>query len=316
MDRTWPRGGFGRRLFLGAALATAAMAFAVFPAGAAATTQTVTFDDPSVSPGDFVTTQYAASAGIEFHDPNGQYGTNGFLPYVVAAGAAHSSPNVADIDTCQGGCGEFFYNPYTRGYLTTYASAISVYVGYRDVNGFPNGDTSQVNLTAYDSNDNQVGSTASTTVTKAGSFIQLSVTSSSANIAYFDIKAPGTNDAGKPIAIDDVAITRPSTPPPPDFTLGTTLPGISMTAGDSVDVPIDIHRANGSNGNVSLSVSGAPSLMTASISPNPVTGTGSSATMTVATNKDLPTSDTTLTVTGTPDPGAPSTMRTPPRSSE
>ena len=97
-----------------------------------------------------------------------------------------------------------------------------------------------------------MGSTASTTVTKAGGFIQLSVTSGSANIAYFDVKAPATNDAGKPIAIDDLAITRPATPPPPDFTLGTTLPAVGMIAGDSVDVPIDVHRANGSNGNESL----------------------------------------------------------------
>ena len=301
-----------RSRILAVALAIAALVLLLGARAAAASTQTVTFDDASVSPGDFVTTQYASSAGVEFHDPNGQYGTNGFLPYVVADSGAHSSPNVGDIDTCQGGCGEFFYNPYTRGYLDTYASGISVYVGYRNVNGFPNNDTAQVSLTAYDSSNNQVGSTASTTVTKAGGFIQLSVTSGSANIAYFDVKAPATNDAGKPIAIDDLAITRPATPPPPDFTLGTTLPAVGMIAGDSVDVPIDVHRANGSNGNVSLSVASTPPrpLMTTSISPNPVTGTNSSTTMTVATNKDLPTSDTTLTVTGTPDSGAGSSSRT------
>jgi hypothetical protein len=120
-----------------------------------------------VSAGDFVTTQYSAapptSAGVTFYeDPNQAYDTNGGVPHVDASTQAHSSPNVADIYSCPGGCGEFPYRPKTVGYLDPYANGVSVYVGYLNVNGFPNGDTAGVYLTAYDSGGNPVGSSAST----------------------------------------------------------------------------------------------------------------------------------------------------------
>src|SRR2546430_12151453 len=94
------------------------------PAGrASAATSVVSFDN--LAAGMFVTTQYDSSAGVQFHDPNGSPGTNGYLPHVDSAPAqAHSSPNVADISSCQGGCGEFAFEPRTIGYLTTYATSI------------------------------------------------------------------------------------------------------------------------------------------------------------------------------------------------
>ena len=276
------------------------LAFLLLAGRASAATSVVSFDN--LAAGMFVTTQYDSSAGVQFHDPNGSPGTNGYLPHVDSAPAqAHSSPNVADISSCQGGCGEFAFEPRTIGYLTTYATSISVYVGNLPPMP-PDGNTAGVELMAFDPNGQQVGTTASTTVTEGAAFTKLTVISPSgqANIAKFQIDAPAPADNGKPIAIDDLSITRPDTPPPPDFTLSTTIPAVSMIAGDAANVPIDVNRANGSNGNVSLSVAGLPTGVTATLSPNPVTGTGASSTMAIASRTDAPASDTNLTITATP----------------
>ncbi len=279
----------------------------IFCAPAVASTQVVTFDD--LSPGTFVNDQYSSVAGVEFEGtPNSYDSVNGFTPHVDAApGQAHSSPNVADIATC--GCGEFWFEPLTRGYLTTYASAVSVYVGTLPSPYFPAGNQATVELTAYNSSGQPVAPTASTTSTEGQPFTQLSVTSTSgqADIAYFDISSPnalGNSTTENPVAIDDLAITRPSTPPPPDFSLDAQDSSGSIIAGDTTQFPIDIHRANGSSGNIAFTVTGLAAGMTASFSPATVTGTGNSTTLTVTSSTYEAASNNTFTVTATPDSGS------------
>src|SRR5437667_10499619 len=98
------------------AVAMLGLVFLLCADPAAASTQVVTFDNLSADT--FVGTQYSASAGVEFHDSNNHFDTpDGFRPHVDASSQAHSGSNVADINTCPGGCGEFaFYAPHTRGY--------------------------------------------------------------------------------------------------------------------------------------------------------------------------------------------------------
>ena len=158
--------------------------------------------------------------------------------------------------------------------------------------------------------------TATTTVTVGQPFVQLSVTdpADQGDIAYFDVTQVYLNasDHPKPIGIDDVALTRPSTPPPPSFTLDSDGNGIDVTQGlTSGTIGLTLHRANSSNGGVGLSVSGMPAGMTSSFSEDPVTGTDTSTTMSLTAASATAAGYYNLTVTATPvEPGAGSAART------
>ena len=81
---------------------------------------------------------------------------------------------------------------------------------------------------------------------------------------------------------------------------------MEVLTGTSVDVPIDLNRMNGSNGDISFAVSGLPQGVTASFNPNPVMGTGTSTTMTLTAGQGaVPSNYKTITITATPtSPGA------------
>ena len=77
-------------------------------------------------------------------------------------------------------------------------------------------------------------------------------------------------------------------------------------------MPISISRLNGSNGNVSLAVTNLPPGMRAEITPNPVGGTGTTATLRLSAldSADRFVDYREITITGTPGPGAGSGTRT------
>ena len=113
------------------------------------------------------------------------------------------------------------------------------------------------------------------------------------------------------LAIDDVSVTTPDGPQPADFTLNPGQTVVDVLTGNSVEVPVDINRLNGSNGDVSFSVSGLPTGMSASFNPNPVPGTGSRTTLTLAAAEGAAHSDqySEITVTAAPGPGAGASQR-------
>ena len=83
----------------------------------------------------------------------------------------------------------------------------------------PPGDTAKVELKAFDADGNQVGATDTATVTVGDPFAQLSVSdpSDQPDIAYFEVTQVFANPrepTPAPIGIDDIGITRSSTPPP------------------------------------------------------------------------------------------------------
>ena len=99
------------------------------------------------------------------------------------------------------------------------------------------------------------------------------------SIAYFDVIADAAdNPEGKYLAIDDVSVTTPDAPQPADFTLNPGQTVVDVLTGTSVDVPVDMNRLNGSNGDASFSVSGLPTGMSAAFNPNPVPGTNTRTT--------------------------------------
>jgi hypothetical protein len=274
------------------------------------TTTTVNFDN--LANGTTVTDQYDTSAGLDFYGNGTGGGTDGVTPTVIANPEAPSQPNAAEIQ-CNG-CGELTGPANARGYLDTYATGVSVYVGYLNNAPLwspPTGDTAKVELQAFDAGGTQIGSTATTTVTVGDPFVQLSVSdpSDQPDIAYFDVTqvyANPENPTPRPVAIDNIGITHSSTPPPPSFSLDADGNGADVTQGlGSGNVALTVRRANGSNGSVGLSVAGLPSGLTASFTENPLTGTDAASTMMLTAAFDTAPGYYNLTVTATPtDSGA------------
>jgi hypothetical protein len=262
---------------------------------AVAATAVVTLEE--LAPETVVSTQYQGSHGVVFNGP----AADGNRPVVktVAGGIAHSGTRVADISTCPG-CE--FATSSTIGRLTSTASQVQAYVGYV---GAPSSAQAQVTLVARNTDGQTIGTSAAT-VTQGQPFTQLvSVTAPAATIASFEL----TTDPPfmtQPVAFDDLALTSPDGQPP-DFALEVS--GAPVTVGSSVDVPIVIHRLNGSNGDVTLRASGLPARVSASFLPNPVQGTGAATVLRLSAAPGAAAADSTITITGTPVPGAGTTSR-------
>jgi hypothetical protein len=286
-------------------LALLACSATLLSAGAAhAATKVVTFDN--LAHGTTVATQYAASAGVSFTQPTDP----GYAPVIrEAVGQAHSGNNVADIETCvPSPCGEFAGVPDTRGELSTTATSVSVYVG--EFGSAP--ASADVELIGYTAQNAVVQQTGPVVVTEGAGFgTRLEVSSSTPDIAYFDVKDPEAGQFGSPVAIDDLTIVTPATAQPPDFTLSPGLGVLDVLQGQSQQDPLSISRINGSTGNVTFTASGLPTGMSATFSPNPLTGTETNTTMTVtaATGAAAATAYSTATITATPVASAGSTPR-------
>ena len=260
---------------------------------AGAQTLVVSFDD--LVPNTTVTDQNRATHGVSFAGP----AADGAFPIVKETGAAHSGGQVADISFCFA-CE--FYTPRTVGRLDSLASSVGMYVGYLgpDVGNAP----ADVRLTVADASGETIAS-ASTTVVQGQPFDQqLSVTSpgGAPAIASFEVIADPPN-MSQSIGFDDLALTYPDVQPPPDFAL--TIGDGPARQGGTIDVPVGVTRLNGSNGNVMLNAIGLPPGVSATFSPNPVTGTDTATTLQLSVAQSAaPTGFTPLTITGVPDAGA------------
>ena len=247
-------------------------------APATAATKTVTFDDPSTPAGTRVSTEDQASTGVAFTQ------SAGTRPLVKAVGGlAHSGDRIG-VYSCEGlpGCGEGFSTPVLHGDLTTSVNAVSAFVGYYDYGG--GADTARVRIRAFNNSTGLVAESPYVTVSM-GAPLDQQVTATSPSgrtIDYFEVTADETAaDYGNAIAIDDVTVTiNDAEPPPaPDFSLNEGQNPIDVPTRGSVDVPIDLSRSNGSNGDISFAVSGLPSGVTASFEPNPVPATATHTTL-------------------------------------
>jgi hypothetical protein len=266
-------------------------------APAAAETRTVSFD--TLPPETTVADQFRDSDGVFFRGPD--QGDSAFpITKALGPGLARSGSQVADISFCFG-CE--FYTPRSIGRLTRTARTVSAYVGYiGDPVGNPPAD---VTLIGRDAAGEQVGS-ATRTVVQGQPFNQpVTVTAPGPDIASFELAA-SPPDSSQPVGLDDLAITYPDAPAQPDFALGVSSAPANVPQGDSVDVPIDLNRLNGSNGDVTLTASGLPPGMTASFLPNPVPGADKDAVLrlTALTNAPPRTQYTEITITATPTSGA------------
>jgi hypothetical protein len=255
---------------------------------ASATVKTVSFDDLPV--GTSVGTQYAASAGVTFPGQT----DSGYFPVIRSApGQATSGTQVADFATCVGLCGEF-PAAATRGRLSQSAGRVTVAIGYL---GSDPANTAPVELRAFDAANHQIA-LAQATVTEGAPFTTMTVSYPSASIAYFDLYS----SLDYPLAMDDLSITYPDTPQPPDVAVGSDTGVAEVLEGTSAGVGVNLSRLNGSAGDVTLGVSGLPAGMTASFAPNPVGGTATHSTLTLTAPTGAPAAVdySTVTVTATP----------------
>lgn len=293
-----------RRLALIGALVLSALSALVIASTAGGAIRTVTFDDLAANTR--VSTEYESSHGVKF------VSSEGLRPLIKPfPGKAHSGDKVG-VYTCEGlgGCGEGFFDPQLRGTLATTATSVSAYVGYWVDPANPlAGDSFMVRIRAYNSSDVVIAQSPYVTVVQGNALTQQVTATAPAgeSIAYFDVIADAPDGSeGKYLAIDDVSITTPDGPQPPDLTLNPGQTVVDVLTGTSVDVPVDMNRLNGSNGDVAFSVTGLPTGMSASFNPNPVPGTATRTTLTLSAAEGAAHSDqyTEIRVTATPTPGA------------
>jgi len=238
----------------------------------------VDFDTLGV--GTEVTTQYqdlGNNQGVVFLDT--VHG-GGLIPVIaqVTPGEAHSGTHVANISVCEG-C-EFFV-PFAIGLFTSTVQHISVYVGQFDSQS---SDPAQITLSAFDAGHNLIAQSAPVTaVAGAGFNTLLSVSSTSPNIASFEISARSGIDSNKQIGIDDLTFGGPQALP--DFSLSLAPQVIEVAPGTSSSTTLTVARLNNSAGKVQLSTTPLPQGITLATMPG---ATLDATTLTFSAAPDAP----------------------------
>lgn len=148
------------------------------------------------------------------------------------------------------------------GQLTSWSDQVSVYAGAPGgvVNGITYPAGGQVTtLQGWDVNGNPIaGATATATVGAAADTL-LSISTPTPQIAYFTVTGGNAvSGTAVPLEIDDLSFDVPSAAPPPQLTLAPLSSITQGYQGQTVSVPVTVHRFNGAGNPVDLSVSGLP----------------------------------------------------------
>jgi hypothetical protein len=287
----------GIALLLGLAFCLAA----AMPALAGADVQTVEFDEgPLEAP-------LETSGDISFPKELG------FRPYRTNVGPrAKSGTAVGDIGRCFQETGDApsceFFQARTTIQLARTAERVTVFAG--QFGPFdPNGPLGVAELTAFRADGTKITSSGPVRVDALDFKTPLAVSSVAAgDIASVTVVAKlrdgqgHDTDEGADLGIDDVTVTF-ATGKPADFSLSTTSNVVPIIQGEEVDLPLSVHRINGSSGAVNVSISNLPVGVDAVVSPNPVPGTQSTATLKLFAEDSAPDSDfnvTEATIRGSP----------------
>lgn len=252
------------------------------PPASAADTLTIDFESgPAL--GTAVNDDYLGSAFTRFLAPD-----IGFRPYRRSAPSqARSGTVVADVgrDVCFKDTGDAqgceFVVPGVTGRLTRTASSITLYAGV-----FDGGAAVSAVLTAYRA-DGTVAGTSDAVPIGTSFTSPVSVASATADIARFHLTVEGPGEVNASLGFDDLTLEFPANSLP-DISVSAPSRITTLRQGVGTDIPIDVTRLNGSNGPVTLSVSGLPSSVTASFTPNPLPTTQESATMTLTASGSAP----------------------------
>jgi hypothetical protein len=258
----------------------------VAPASADTTT-TITFDD--LADGTLVGTQYSGQ-GVTFVETAGSLGSTGVPRVLANAALAHTDPNV--IESRCFGC-EFVAHGI-RANLSTTAKVVSARVS----SGCEPPNTATVTMRGYDTSN---GVVATTSGVLGNTMLPFTISDPSGSdiafVRFFD------DTQGCSIRVDSFSVTLPDGGPPADLGLTTSASIVTVAAGAPQTVPISVNRVNGSNGDLTLGMSGQGAGVTAAFTPNPVGGTGTSSSLVVSASEGAPYDEgfsTQATVTGTP----------------
>jgi hypothetical protein len=275
---------------------------AAFPAVAHADVQTIDFDTAPPALGSPLET----SGSIVF--PLGQ----GLRPYRTDVGLrAHSGTTVGDIGRCAdeaeatggdaGSC-EFFQARSTVTLART-ATSVTLFAGRFGPVG-PFDSPEQATLTAFNAGGTFIATTGPVPIDVAGFNARLSVSSPAGNIARVVISTTsgpnGESEVAGDLGIDDLAVNF-ADGGAADFALGAPNQIFALVAGQSLDIPVQVNRINGSSGPIAFSLSNLPRGVSAE--PVTVSGNQTTATLTLSAAPDAPdTNFEPITATLTADP--------------
>jgi hypothetical protein len=264
--------------------------------------QTVVVDFETGPPPDTtpVTDEYLATSFVHFvaEDP-------GFRPVrrFVGPSRAHSGSYVVDVgaDVCliDGNPGETceFPGAGTQGRLSHTAKSVTVFAGL-----FTPSADGQVTarLVAFRADGSEVASSPAVPVNATNFRTPVTVSSSAGDIAAFALYAEGPGSVGgSALGFDDLTLTFPDNSlPDVSLMIGGGEP--VLLQGNSVDVPVNVLRLNGSNGPLKLSVAGLPPDVTATLLPNPLMGTNGNAVLRLTATSTAAPSFTPFTITADP----------------
>jgi hypothetical protein len=227
-----------------------------------------------------VTTTTAVAAGTY---PLVITGTDGTLTHTASVSLVVSAAIVGDFSITASPASQ----TVQAGTGTSYTATITPSGGFTgtvdlSVSGLPAGAT---------------GSFAPTSIVGGSGSSVLSISTTAATAAgTYTLILTGTDGA----LSHSTSVTLVVTPPaaPPDFTIAASPASLTIRRGNSGSSTVTIGSQNGFAGTVSLTVSGAPNRVTATLSPTSVTGSGTS-TLTVSTANNSQKGTSTLTITGT-----------------
>ena len=147
-------------------------------------------------------------------------------------------------------------------------------------------------------------------VSSGGSSMMTMTAAALAATGTFPITVTGTAASGSHTATVSLTVTAISPPPPNDFSISASPTGVTIAAGGgSGSSTISTATTSGNAQTVGLSVSGAPSGVTATLSPTSVTS-GQSSTLSISAASSTAAGTFTLTVTGTATSGSHSAIVT------
>ncbi|HET6509146.1 MAG TPA: hypothetical protein VFG42_20290 [Baekduia sp.] len=273
------------------------------PAAANAADTTITFN--GLAQNTTITDQYS-SQGVVFGAPTSFGFAN--INSSCGGGPVYAYNNEAALQYC-GGTSEFpIYGSF--GAFNTPRGKVSMLV-HQDYNG---DSQESFQLKAFNAGRQQVGS-ASVPITSG--YQALTILRGQNDISYFSIYRDSIAASVHP-RIDNFTFDNPPppvTPDPPSISVGITgLTGNGhLIRGGSIDVTVRVLRQNGSTGAVNLAVSGLPSGVAGTFSPNPVTGSDFVTTATLHLTASATAAlgnNYTATVTATPTSTAGSSPQT------
>jgi IPT/TIG domain-containing protein len=287
-------------------LPTAALVALLLPASAAAAITTTTIPDDSLAPGTSVAQYPSANPEIRFAAPS-EYGFASGEPanHVVASEACRVAPSVEAVPATNsppnalkmGACGGEFPVHGSFAVLTDSADEVSAYVGD------PLGGGARFELDAYDVEGNLLKRETVIT-TEAAITTKISVnTAGKYAIGFFALYDTANGSDHEAIGMDDLSV-RWGGATEPSISLASSLGSAQLAQGSQAQYQVSLVRHNESNGDVELSASGLPAEVHASFSPNPITGTGTSSTLTLSVEPGAPPASATGSIVATPKQAA------------